>query len=82
MSSKIPAGYRWEVTAFGDEEGLTINVTLVDSPFKEGSFRNRLFSRPIITASAETELTATDEEIDEATETVKKQLASMFFRRL
>lgn len=80
MSKKIPAGYRWELESYADEEGLVINVILVSSPYKKGSWKDKLFQRKVITSTVEAELTATVEEIDALTDNAKNQLASMFFR--
>ena len=81
MNKELPSGYVWRTHTFADDEGIVINVTLVASTYKEGTWKDRFFSRKVLNSQCEVELEATDEEIAEKVGQLKTRLTSLFFDR-
>jgi hypothetical protein len=79
VKKEIPSGYRWRVENYADDEGIVVTVTLVASHHKEGTWRDRLFSRSILNSACEVSVEAEDEEIEQKVEELKSQISAVFF---
>lgn len=79
VEKELPAGYDWRFDRYSDDEGIVITVTLVNSTYRPGSWRDRLFGRKILNSSCEAELEAEEEELNAKIEEMKTKLTSVFF---
>jgi hypothetical protein len=79
VKNELPSGYDWRLESYSDDEGIVVTVTLVQSPYKAGSWLDRIFGRRILNSAFEVELEASDEEIDAKIATMKNKITSVFF---
>jgi hypothetical protein len=79
LEKKLPSGYYWRSNSYADDEGIVISITLVSSSYKPGTFRDKVFGRPVLTSAYELAPEAEQTEIDATVRRLKNGIASHYF---